>query len=111
MLAKAKFFSIQADSSTGTGNTEHKLFVVQHFDPHGHDGKVHTCDKFHTIRQPNSSNAEGLYECFVKVVSYVGVADWESKLIGFGCNGTNVNIGSHGLRGYPEESVPWVVVF
>lgn len=110
-LAKAKFFSIQADSSTDSGNIEDELFLVQYFDPHGDDGKVHTRDKFLTVRQPNSSNAEGLYECFVRALSYVGVADWESKLIGFGCDGTNVNIGAHGLRGYLEESVPWVVVF
>ena len=41
-LAKAKFFSIQADSSADSGNIEDKLFLVQYFNPHGDDGKVHT---------------------------------------------------------------------
>ena len=43
--------------------------------------------------------------------SYVGITNWESKLVGLGCDGTNVNIGDRGLRGYLEETVPWVVVF
>ena len=69
MLAKAKSFSTQADSSPDSGNVEDELYVVQYFNPHGHDGKVHTCDKFLTVRQPNSSNAEGLHECFVRALS------------------------------------------
>lgn len=33
------------------------------------------------------------------------------KLIGFGCDGTNVNTAAGGLRGYLEKAVPWIVVF
>ena len=32
-------------------------------------------------------------------------------MIGFGCDGTSVNIGAGSLRGFLEKSVPWVVVF
>ena len=32
-------------------------------------------------------------------------------MIGFGCDGASVNIAAKGLRGYLEESVPWVIVF
>jgi len=35
----------------------------------------------------------------------------ESRLIGFGCDGTSVNLGANGLRGYLEKCVPWVVSF
>ena len=41
----------------------------------------------------------------------MGLAKWEDKLMGFGCDGTSVNIAAGGLRGYLEQSVPWVVVF
>ena len=34
---------------------------------------------------------------------------WKNRLVGLGCDGANVNMGLHGLRGYIEESVPWVV--
>ena len=44
-------------------------------------------------------------------MEFVGVNDWEKKLIGLGCDGTNVNIAARGLRGYLEEAVPWIVVF
>lgn len=41
----------------------------------------------------------------------MGLANWEDKLIGFGCDGTSVNTAAGGLRGCLEQSVPWVVVF
>ena len=44
-------------------------------------------------------------------MEFVGIVDWEVKLIGFGCDGTNVNIAAGGLRGFLEKSVPWIVVF
>ena len=44
-------------------------------------------------------------------MKFVGVNDWEEKLIGLGCDGTNVNIAARGLRGYLEEAVPWIVAF
>ena len=103
----AKFFSLQADGSTDAGNIEDELFLVLTFDPHTKDGKVHVHDRFLTVRQTKSGNAEGLFECFKNALSYVGVANWEDKLIGFGCDGTSVNIAAGGLRGYLEQSVPW----
>ena len=44
-------------------------------------------------------------------LSFVNVADWQNKLIEFGCDGASLNISARGLRGYLEESVPWIVVF
>ena len=44
-------------------------------------------------------------------MSYVGIENWDSKLIGFGCDGANVNIAAGGLRGHLENAVPWIVVF
>lgn len=53
-----------------------------------------------------------MYDCFERALTYVGVTDWQTKLIGFGCDRTNVNIREDGsLRGNLEESVPWVAVF
>jgi len=57
------------------------------------------------------ADAKGLFECFTRALDYVGIVGWEEKLIGFGCDGTSVNIGAGGLRGFLEKSVPWVVVF
>ena len=110
-LGKVRFFTIQADGSTDSANMEEELFLVLYFDPHATDGKIHVQDKFLTVRQPTSANAAGLFECFTRALGHMGITDWESKLIGFGCDGTSVNIGARGLRGYVEESVPWVVFF
>lgn len=42
----------------------------------------------------------------------MGVTGWENKLIGFGCDGTNANIGERsGLKGHLKEAVPWVIIF
>ena len=110
-LARAKFFSVQSDGSTDAGNAENELFLVLYHDPHAPDGRVHVRDRFLTVQQPVRANAKGLFNCFTRALDYIGVADWEEKLIGFGCDGASVNIGAHGLRGFLENSVPWVVVF
>ena len=39
----------------------------------------------------------------------MGVSDWEKKLIGFGCDGASVNMGAHGLRGFLQASMPWIL--
>ena len=41
----------------------------------------------------------------------MGDADWELKLIGFGCNGTNANMADGSLKGFLKEAVLWVTVF
>ena len=75
ILAKAKFFSIQGNGSTDSANVENELFLVVYFEPYSQDGRIHVRDRFLTVRCPNRSNAEGLYECFVRAMSFVNVAD------------------------------------
>ena len=72
--------------------TQDELFLQLYYDQHAKDGKVHVPDRFFTVRQPKSGNAEGLFDCFKNALSLVGLANWEDKLIGFGCDGTSVNI-------------------
>ena len=33
-----------------------------------------------------------MFQCFKNAMSHVGISDWETKIIGFGCDGTNANI-------------------
>lgn len=69
-------------------------------------------NSFLTVRQLKSGTGQGLFDCMKSTVEYVGVTDWETKLIGFGCDGTNANIGEHsGLKGHLKEAVPWVFFF
>ena len=89
-LAGVKFFSLQADGSTDAGNVEDELFLVLYFDPHAKDGKVHVHDRFLTVRQPKSGNAEGLFKCFKNTLSHVGLANWEDKLSMIGLVGAMV---------------------
>lgn len=63
-------------------------------------------NKFFAVRQVKRSDAHGLFECFKAAMEFVGVNDWEEKLIGLRCDGANVNIAARGLRGYLEEAVP-----
>ena len=44
-------------------------------------------------------------------LAHAGITGWESKLVGIGCDGTNVNLGTNGFRGYIEESVACAVSF
>ena len=111
VLFKAKFFCIQVDTTTDCGNIEDELYMVVYFDPHTQDGAVQVRDRFLIVRRPSHCDAKGLYECFERALTYVGVTDWQTKLIDFGCDRTNVNIREGGLRSILEESVPWVAVF
>ena len=45
-------------------------------------------------------------------MGFLGVANWEHKLIGMGGDGASVNMGSaSGLKGLLTEAKPWIVVF
>ena len=41
---------------------------------------------------------------------YVGLEELKSQLIGFGCDGINVNIAKGGLKGLLTKEFPWLVV-
>ena len=110
-LSRSKFFSLQADGSTDSGNIEEELFLVLHFDPYSKDGTVHIRDSFFTVRHLSSGTGQGLFDCVEKAVKYMGADDWKTKLIGFGCDGTNANMADGGLKGMLKKAVPWVIVF
>ena len=63
-----------------------------------------------TTRYLNSGTAEGLYEAFGRTLKYMGLDELKSQLIGFGCDGTNVNIAEGGLKGLLTKDFPWLVV-
>ena len=108
-IQKSKFFSIQMDGSTDAANVEEELFLVLYFDPYSSDGLVYLRNVFLCVRQPSSANAEGLYECFGRTLSYMGI-DVPHKLVGFGCDGTNVNMGERALKGLLQAHKHWLVV-
>ena len=111
-LDRARFFSLQMDGSADSGNIEDEVFLVVFCDPYSADGIVHVRNSFLTVRRPGRANAAGLFACLKAAMGFVGVANWETKLIGVGCDGANVNMGTTGgLKGLLTETMPWVVVF
>ena len=81
------------DGSADSGNIEDEVFLVVFCDPYSADGRVHVCNSFLTVRRPGRANAAGLFACLKAAMGFVGVANWETKLIGVGCDGANVNMG------------------
>ena len=69
-LDHSKFFSIEVDSSTDTGNSENELFLVLYFDPHCADGKVHVRDRYFTVRELGSGTATGLMDCLERTFKW-----------------------------------------
>ena len=108
-LRKAKFYSIQMDGSTDSGNKEEELFLVVYFEPFSTDGSVHVRNRYLCVRQPNSVCATGLFEAFQRALAYLELDQQPSKLIGFGCDGANVNMGNNGVKGLIQSDRPWVV--
>ena len=80
--------------------------MILYLDPYCKDGSVHIRDQFLTTRYLNSGTAKGLYEAFGRALKYVGLEELKSQLIGFGCNGTNVNIAEGGLKGLLTKDFP-----
>ena len=106
-LDRARFFSLQLDGSADAGNVEDEVFLVVFCDPNSEDGKVQVRNNFLTVRHPGRANAAGLLACLRAAMSCVGVPNWESKLIGVGCDGANVNMGTTGgLKGLHTETMP-----
>ena len=98
-LGKCKFFAVQTDGSTDLANLEEELILAFYFNPTSENGKVCVCGKLLSVRQPASANANGIYECLMWGLARVNVEDWESKLVGVGCDGASVKLTSNGFEG------------
>ena len=58
------------------------------------------------MRQPNSVCANGASQ---RALAYFELDQQPSKLIGFGCDGANVNMGANGVNGHIHSDRPWLV--
>lgn len=67
-------------------------------------------EHFFYTQEATKWDRQGLFECVRRAIDYVGIKEWENKLIGLGCDGTNANIADGGLKGYLQQSVPWIIV-
>ena len=106
-LSRARFFGLKADGSIQTLETSKTKSSV-YCDPRAADGRVHVRSQKCFGQTPCRANAEGLFVCLKAGLDYMGVSDWEKKLIGFGCDGASVNMGACGLRGFLQASMPWI---
>lgn len=63
------------------------------------------------VRQPKSVCASGLFEAFKRALAYMYIEldQQPNKLIGFGCDGANVNLDDNGVKGMIQSDRPWVV--
>ena len=84
LLDRARFFGLQLDGSAQ--EMFEQVFLVVFCDPNSMDGKV-VCNNFLTVRCVEKVNTAGLLACLRAAMGYVGVTNWESKLIGVGCDG------------------------
>lgn len=111
-LSRAKFFSLQADGSTDCGTVKDELFLVVFLDSKAANKRLPVRKKFFSVRRPCQGDTRSLFECLEQAIKFVGLTDeWKMKLIGFGCDGTSVNIADRGLKMYLLDGAPWIEVF
>ena len=46
---------------------------------------------------------------FKRALAYLELDQQPSKLIGFGCDGANVNMGNNGVKGLIQSDRPWLL--
>ena len=73
-LTYSKFFSLQADGSTDTGNVEDELFLFLYLDYHSTKGKVRIVNSFFTVRQLRSGTGCNLFDCLRNALKYMDVS-------------------------------------
>jgi hypothetical protein len=59
-------------------------YLCLFFNSDGVDGRVHVLDVLFAIRQPEATNAQGLYACLEGALQYMGIDNLKNKLVGFG---------------------------
>ena len=104
-LSKVKYFSLQADGSTDASDIKDEVFLAFYCNPYSN---IHVRSKFFIVRRPARTNAQGLFDCLRAGIDYVGVSNWQCKLIGFGCDSAIINMGA---KGFLLECMPMIVVF
>ena len=66
---------------------------------------MHVRDRYFTVRELGSGTASGLMECLERALQYMGITDWEQKIIGLECGGCSANVGERGLRGLLQQKL------
>jgi len=66
--------------------------MILYLDPYYKDSEVHIRNRFLTTRYLKSGTAESLYDAYGNASKYIGLEEYKAKFIGFGCDGTNINI-------------------
>ena len=111
-LAKAQFFSILMDGSTGVGNIDDELFLVLWCDIDCDDQAIHTNMSYFSIQRPKSVDSQGLCDCLHTSLCRLGItsinADQCKLLVGICTDGASANIASGGLKGLIEKEIPWL---
>ena len=108
-LYKAKFFSLQMDGSTDCGNVEEELLLAVYFDPYNMLEMVSVKSVYFCVKQLKSVDAKGLYDCLNDALTYLKI-DRPNRIVGFGCDGTSVNMGDNALKGLIKADRPWTAV-
>ena len=88
------------------------FFLVIYVDHSAAGHKLCVVNRFFSVHRPHSGVAKGLFDCLKQAVKNVGLPnEWNKKLVGFGCDGTNVNLGERGLKMYLQQTAPLIEVY
>ena len=109
-LAKARFYIVLTNGSTDSVTSENEAVFVVHFDPNppGCD-RVKVVVSFLKFSFLQTAGGTGIVESIKERFKVVSIDDLFHKLVGFGADGANVNIGNKkGVKAILRRENPWL---
>ena len=108
VLSRVNLYTLQADGIyTVFEKIEDEPFFGVYVDHSAVGHKLRMVNISFSVRGPHSGDAKGLFDCLKLAVKDVGLPnEWNKKLVGFGCDGTSVNLGEPGLKMHLHPTAP-----